>query len=746
MDSKIISSWTDEDRRQILKKLRSLPPIHKDRLPLFYRAGILLVAIAMVILPLIYLTLIAAIIYGLYWHIVHDISIFSGHGSKQGAFFVFITPIVIGVTLLLFLVKPLFARRGRQSTLLKVKKEDEPFLFEFIEELARIVGAPRPGEIQLSSDINAYAGFRQGLASFIFANDLSLTIGLPLLEGMNLQQLAGIIAHEFGHFRQGGAMRLSYIVRSVNAWFARVVYERDSWDETLEHWSKNSDFRIMIILFIVRLFVWLVRRILWVLMIIGHLISCFMLRQMEYDADRCEIAFEGSENFIETSYQLFFLSLSFHIARNDVTNTWQQEGRLADNWGEMIKVSMASIGAQDRDEIIENIKQSRTGWLDTHPADIDRIHEAEKMAMPCMFDCNFIASILFSNLKDVAAKLSLDLYREALDENIEMKQLVPAAVIVDRKEQEADEIKAVERFFQCRFSGARILSLDSLEGEQTALSVEQLCTQITEAREYILEHVDEYWEKIQEFEQREERLIELKKAKMLVEADFSISESEFHLPEVDVMTIRRHISIVEQEIRAVSVEMEKFEKRVMGRINSSARLFLFSEIGDKQPLAQGKDEFRKFWSIAVFVFGIMPEIRDLNHRFSCLNLLAQNLSEGKGGEQAINLCKAAYKKMRNIISNLRKKSEHLTYPFEHIEGELSLGAFLVKEIPEHDNFEANFFTCVTLIDRAFTLYLRVIAKLAATTEQVEAVIGLASFEQPEPREEISAEQKYIENS
>lgn len=52
-----------------------------------------------------------------------------------------------------------------------------------------------------------------------------LTIGLPLVAGLSLQQLAGVLAHEFGHFSQGAGMRLTYIVRSINAWFLRVVYE-----------------------------------------------------------------------------------------------------------------------------------------------------------------------------------------------------------------------------------------------------------------------------------------------------------------------------------------------------------------------------------------------------------------------------------------------------------------------------------------------------------------------------------------
>lgn len=58
---------------------------------------------------------------------------------------------------------------------------------------------------------------------------------LPVLYlGLTARQLAGVIAHEFGHFTQGTAMRLTYLVGQVNLWFARVVYQRDAWDLWLD--------------------------------------------------------------------------------------------------------------------------------------------------------------------------------------------------------------------------------------------------------------------------------------------------------------------------------------------------------------------------------------------------------------------------------------------------------------------------------------------------------------------------------
>ena len=50
--------------------------------------------------------------------------------------------------------------------------------------------------------------------------------------------------------------------------------------------------------------IWLSRQLLRGLMLTGHAISCFMLRQMEFDADSYEIKITGSETFAQTSSRM----------------------------------------------------------------------------------------------------------------------------------------------------------------------------------------------------------------------------------------------------------------------------------------------------------------------------------------------------------------------------------------------------------------------------------------------------------
>ena len=212
-------------------------PVPRTPVSIFYQFGLLLVTLMMVLLPLIYLAFVAAAGWGVYYFATHcSFLLDMSHSVGRGYILKLICyfgPLFVGLVLVFFMIKPLFARRADRSQPLALNPGVEPTLFAFIAKICELVGAPMPKRIDLDCNLNAAAGFRRGALS-LFGHDLVLTIGLPLMSGLTLSEFAGVIAHEFGHFTQGFGMRLSYVIRSVNGWFARVVYERDAWDVSLE--------------------------------------------------------------------------------------------------------------------------------------------------------------------------------------------------------------------------------------------------------------------------------------------------------------------------------------------------------------------------------------------------------------------------------------------------------------------------------------------------------------------------------
>ena len=82
-----------------------------------YVAGMALVALVMILLPLVYLGLIALVAALLWYHATHNISVFahaSGRNAK-GAVAMYAAPLALGGIVLLFMIKPLFAPRRRES-------------------------------------------------------------------------------------------------------------------------------------------------------------------------------------------------------------------------------------------------------------------------------------------------------------------------------------------------------------------------------------------------------------------------------------------------------------------------------------------------------------------------------------------------------------------------------------------------------------------------------------------------------
>ena len=238
----------------------------------------------MVLLPLLYLCLVALPVYGVYVHVIHNRGL---AGSGIFASLLYFSVVPIGGIIVFFLIKPVFAEASRRQHAHRLDRRDQRFLFAYIETLCRTLKAPAPAHIEVDVLINASAGLHLDMVTRT-RHGAVLTIGLPLVSGMSLRELTGVLSHEFGHFRQGSGMRMNQRIHSIQTWSARAVYERDEWDERLVEWSEDESW-FALIAQLGRLGVWLSRQFLWVLMVLGNIISALFVRQMEHDADRYEV-------------------------------------------------------------------------------------------------------------------------------------------------------------------------------------------------------------------------------------------------------------------------------------------------------------------------------------------------------------------------------------------------------------------------------------------------------------------------
>jgi Zn-dependent protease with chaperone function len=657
-----------------------------------YKVGVAAVALIMVLLPVFYVGVIALVAYAVYRHVLNPwYSLGQGWVGLLG----YLAPLIIGPILVFFMIKPLFARRSQTAQAQRIDPDEEPNLFRFVYAICELVKAPRPRCVELDLRVNASAGFRRGMLDLL-AGNLTLTIGLPFVAGLSIGELGGVLAHEFGHFAQGAAMRLTFIVRSVNNWFARVVYERDVWDDRLRSAAGRGDFRIRIIFHLARGTVWLTRRILWLLMNIGHGISCFMLRQMEFDADRFETLVAGSSRFAATTRRLQLLNIAWQR-----TLMLQQEAvatnRLVDNLPSLVAGAASRLPETVRQDVENLIGTGKTGWFDTHPSDRDRIKASEATASPGMLEAEGSATTLFRDFATTAQKQTINYYERECGIELKDISLHPFDVMLDEVETAAEEDRCIQNWFGPLLTFRTRWAFKPQEAPPAteAPTAERHAQLLTDARAAVDALLKADNEELAAFG-----------ARTLLDAGFIINKKEFGLrdatrdaAEALLADARSRIQREQTNLHeAVQVCGQRFANALqICRRNSSRAVQIQID----------------FLSDLLTRFGQLGEvIIRLRSYTSALELLLINSSRATNE----SLWSAAAEELSTSIeqdtARVVSAFENCDYPFSHARGKVPLAQFLVESQPHDQRIPRVFLRGRAALERGSNTHYRILARLA----------------------------------
>ncbi|MCP4571414.1 MAG: M48 family metalloprotease [bacterium] len=651
------------ERNEMLHLLDgSIEPVKK---PLLYTVGLFLVTVVMVLLPVIYVGLIAGAGYLTYLHAVENVGILSGSGTRF-RLLAYVAPLVAGIVVCIFMVKPLFARPARGPEPISVEPEEEPLLFAWIDRLRRLVGAPMPVRIDVNCAVNASASFRRGLRS-MFGRDLVLTIGLPLVAGMTLRQFTGVLAHELGHFAQGGGMRLSHLIRSINFWFARVVHERDGFDETLDGMMDSGALWLMAIGGVAKVCVWLSRRILWVLMQFGHLVSCFLLRQMEYDADRYETRVSGSDDFHGTMDRLHELMVGEDVGQNNLGRLWSEK-KLPEN---LPGYFVAQLGMVERDALqdyLQGVAQQGTRWLDTHPANRDRVASAERENAPGLLQTGSPATALFTDFDAVSARASAAFYAAALDQVIDERYLVPTTELLEDQERDVSRDAGIGRFFQ----GA--------SGDEGP---------------YFPEFVT------------------------------GPADTELEGLRAKIVATRSQL------VAAYEEESQNRMSLANRRLGLAMQLLHFDQVkeklpGDKDPA----DEATGLLDALACLQQVKEPSEQMVGVLESFFWYVERIQNNQSDERAQRGIKEEVGKLHALFGRIRAGMETTPYPFVHVDGEISCAVFVAPEEVGEMDPNAVINGSQLMMDRQNLLYIKALARLVELAKNAEGAVGLEPLEEP----------------
>jgi len=702
----------------------SIAPI---RLTWPYQLGLFAVAMLMLLLPLIYLGVIVMVGYGTWQYAVAGMALIAQMDKPPVlvTLVVYVTPLVAGPTAMLFMVKPLFAPRLQSRPPQVLTPEDEPLLHRFLEQLASAVHAPAPREVAISMDVNASASLRRGMAS-LFSKDLTLTVGLPLVAGLSLNQLAGVLAHELGHFSQGFAMRFGYLIHQVNAWFARVVYERDAWDRKLEEFTETSGpVHLLAVVAFSRLMVWASRRLLWLLMVTGHGVSAFLSRQMEYNADEHQARLVGSKMYHDTHVRIHLLSVAMEQATAHLQEMWG-ERRLVDDLVAYMsaEVDRLSGDAAARERIEAALLDAKSGFFDTHPSPRDRLRRAAALNASGHLSGASPARELFRDFDGLSERLTLDLYRQLIGEEVDEGRLMPTSYALSEHQRREAALGALSRFFL----DVPLVQLGVYppgDGLQAEVSPEVRLAALHDAREQMPGAVAAAVPDIEKLFAADERRRLVKLGLALGSAGVKFKPEQLNLTSHEQAALERELAETEALLAGLRERLAPAMRLAWARLEAS--LTLLDRPASALPwngVNGDVEQTVRLVKTLAALGGVSVELRTLRWLFEELGPLLEMAGQHPANEglqrQAVERSNAAYVVLRELQPSL----SGVPYPFPYGNGsDVTVAAYAMPMLPEQSP-GAVLEVAAGVRWRIGALYGRIWSELASTAERVEEGLGL----------------------
>jgi len=648
----------------------------------------------------------------------------------------YLVPLSVKVFLALLLVKPLLAPSMRYGQPRSLTRRGEPLLFTFVDRICDAIGAPRPSRIDVDCQVNASAGFRRGIWSMLH-NDLVLTFGLPLVAGLDVRQFASVLAHEFGHFSQGSAMRLDYLLRLISIWLARVVYGRDEWDRRLAQFGSVFNSPLWPIVQTARACFWLTRQILRFPMMFGLMVCGFLTRQMEFDADGYQVRLAGSDVFEPTMRRIYALDVATNGAYADL-DVWRKEGRLGDNLPLLIVANVKQIPAEVSEQIDKQIENSVTSLFDTHPSHRTRIENALDQRAPGIFHLQQPATWLFSDFAALSKTATFDFYRQVFGGAFKLSDMHSTERLLARREKEDEENSVLGRYFQGTFNSLRAMTLPG-PWLDDPVDLRAATARLQEARQRVLGAAPAYraaWEKLDE---ADTLLLEAGQADALLSLRLRVKPGDFKallLTPAAAMQARANALARREQL---APHLAVLEKAAGERLYAALEMLVFPQVAAK--IESAKERLEECGPLLLALSVVNRQLGSLVELRNMFAILATLISRMERNRENAGLMGSIERHSSQLIAQVRAMQHELSlvrYPLEHAAGTPTLAEYVLPRSFTNYDFFATLDATQELLRELPRIYVRFTARLAALAEQVETALGLPLLPEPPKREKPKA--------
>ncbi|MEN1680159.1 MAG: hypothetical protein AAGJ46_11245 [Planctomycetota bacterium] len=481
--------------------------------------------------------------------------------------------------------------------------------------------------------------------------------------------------------------------------------------------------------------VWVTRKILWVLLYAGHAIAGLTMRQMEFDADRYEARFAGSDAFERTSRRLQELGVGMQMAYSQLGSS-HREGRLVDDLPALTRINSGKLPDEIKKELDKAYAEGKTGWFDSHPCDKDRVANAKAEEAQGVVTVDAPATTLFTDFAAQSKATTWEYYREVFGPQLKKTSLEPIAKLMESEEK----MEAADKRLASYYAGAARAhcALPLRSGHLTRPeSPKAVAAQLKTARAAVEEAAPDAREQLKRMDKAKGDLVTALQLESPRKAGFKIGskavEERFQTEE----GCRRVRDKARLTINQATMKLEGFQQSLADRLFAACELLLVDQVAEK--LSDGGESRRRVEACLPVLVAIDGQMESLKKLFECEAPLGAVVGalQGQPDDLTINEIDRLVGHAHPAMTQVREVLIHHDYPFDHKSDGVTMGAFVLPDPIARADLSAVVNAMPEMTDRLFTVRRRLLGELASVAEKVEALLGLKPLPQP-PTEEGEA--------
>jgi hypothetical protein len=416
--------------------------------------------------------------------------------------------------------------------------------------------------------------------------------------------------------------------------------------------------------------------------------------------------------------------------------SWR-ENRLPDNLPRLVASNLDRIPAQVCDTLLEAIQSQRTGLFDTHPSDRDRIARAMADSSEGIFVLDGPAMDLFRNFDGLARDATFDHYRALLGPGITQDQLYPVAdALLDRAvAQEGQE--AIDRYFLGALGAIQPIPLPA-KAPAAPADLKAAKVALADARTAMLAAREASQAALERWSPMFEPIVQAEKARALLKAGNRIRASDYGLSRATPEAVEAARDRALAALRELDKEMLPFTEATARRMTLALALLEADLVASRVPDGPlRRDEARALYPCAAHLNRrIAPELVGLLSTFQACHGLIVLFQEGKNerNEPLIKAVLRAGGQFHERLTDLKwKLGDAIAYPFEHAQDDMSLGRYVLPQVPNSQDLRDLMGAGQEAYERIVSLHHRVLGRLATICEAVETKLGFSSLNVPETK-------------